>query len=183
MRFNDQELSLMKGLFAGNDDLLYVIRKVMLQFELTQAEREMLASTINEVNYALLHKVFLPTLDGDAPLFQMTDMVLGLNQDIKQLDADMAWPQFKAKEIEIEYIAQQLRSFVSPNQKPKIVLSDLADLSLPKTSREQLLINVMSRNYILSFIDSNIAQMKFLAGLKDETVEDTKARLEKNSNK
>lgn len=183
MRFSDVELALIKGLFAGNEDLLFAIRKVMLQFELTESEQEMLRATINEVNYALLHKIFLPTLDGDAPFFQMTDMILGITQDIKALDPEMAWPHIKAKELEIAYIDQQLKVLQNPKASQKIKLADLANLEATKTQREQVYINITARNYLLSFVDSNIAQVKFLAGLKDESVEDTKARLEKNSSK
>lgn len=182
MRFSDVELGQIKGLFAENDDLLFALRKAMLQFELTEADKEKLAPLVGDVNYALLYKTFLPYIDPEAPLFQMTDMVLGLNQDIAKIDPETAWPYIKAKEIEIAYISQQLKNLHTPS-KPAIILTELADLNGGKKDKEQIFINVTARNYILSFIDSNIAQLKFLAGLKSESVEEAKARLEKNSTK
>lgn len=181
MRFTDAELSLVKGLFAGNDDLLSIIRKVMLQFELSEQEEVTLRGAINEKTFPLIKKFFLPDLDPDAPLFQLADMVIGL--DIKELSPDGAWPYIKAKELEMDYIDQQLKVLKGEEVDVKIKLKDLADLRVNKPSREAKYIEVTARNFLLSFVDSNIQQIKFLAGLKEETVEETKARLEKNSNK
>lgn len=181
MRFSDVELAQLKSMFADNEELLFIIRKIMLQVGLTDDEAKIAKEMITDANLPLLYKVFLPTIDADAPFFQMTDLVLGLNQDIAKSDPVTSFPLIKAKELELEYIAQQLRVLSGEKVKPKIILSELADLS--GKNPEKLFINVTARNYLLSYVDSNVAQMKFLAGMKQETVEETKARLARNSNK
>jgi hypothetical protein len=59
----------------------------------------------------------------------------------------------------------------------------MASLKVNKTNKEKIWANIMARNFLLSFTDTHIQQIMFLAGLKEETVEETKARLMKDSNK
>jgi hypothetical protein len=181
MRFTNAELSLMKGIFAGNDELLYAVRKSMLQLELNLGESTVLGGLTEEA-HKLLKKVFLPDLDGDSPLFQMTDMILGLGADIKSLSPDGAWSFIKAKELEIDYLAQQLE-ILRGRGESKISLEEMGDLSGAKTTRESTYIKLIARNFLLSFIDSNCQQIKVLAGLKEESVEETLKKLAQNSNK
>lgn len=182
MRFNDLELSLMKTIFADNDDLLYAVRKVLLQFELSEKEKSLLARSLTPSTLKLLRKIFLPTLDPDSPLFQLTSPYIGLATELKQ-GPELAWPYIRAKDLEMEYLEQQLsvlENFKAP-QKPKIILKNLTN---PKEyTTEDRWVNLEAWNHLLSYIDSNLQQIKFLAGMKAETVEQTKARLAKNSNK
>lgn len=179
MRFNSAELAMIKGLFANNDELIYAIRKTMLQMELSVVEKAAVAGLTAEA-HQLIAKTFMPELDGDSPIAQLADLRIGL--DIKGLSPDGAWPFIKAKELEIEYINQQLE-ILQGRGEVKIKLSDLSDLSGPKTLREQKYINLTAWNFLISFVDGIVNQLKILAGTKEETVEETMQRLAKNSNK
>lgn len=183
MRFTDPELSVIKGLFSDNEDLLYTVRKVMLQFELTPDEQKNVDGMMNETVIALLYKTFLPSIDADAPMFQMTDMLLGLGADIKTLSPEGAWPFIKAKELEMKYLSQQLRVLTGASKIQKISLEKMGDISGTEKDGEKMYVNVVARNYLLSYIDSNCQQLKMLAGLKHETVEQTKIRLQQDSAK
>lgn len=182
MRYNDAELALFKALFAGDDRLLFIIRKVMFQSDITEEERETLRSSMTEPVMALMYKTFMPTLDPTAPFFQVIDLVIGLRDEMKTNGPDDAWPHIKAKELEINYILQQLKALTAV-EKPDIVFKDLSDLSGAKPQREAVFIRITARNYLVSFIDSMCNQMQFLAGLKEETVEETKDRLARDSAK
>jgi hypothetical protein len=182
LRFNTAELALTKALFADNEELLFAVRKVMLQMPLMVGEQAVVNGLTDEA-FELMKKYFLPELDGDSPIFQMADLTLGLGADIKGLSPDGAWPFIKAKELEIDFVAQQLEVLRGREPKTNVSLKELADLSGAKTTREQKYINLLAWNFLLSFVDSNINQMKVLAGLKTESVEQTIERLAKNSNK
>lgn len=180
-RFTDTEMSLLKGLFSDNLELLYIIRKVMLQFDLTPTENKTLRDAWNPQVKSILQEVFLPEIDPDVPLFQLTSMVIGLGSDIKGLSPEGALPMIKAKDIEIKYVAQQLEVLDGSTQKPKILLSDLSKTD--GDDEDESFINLTAWNFLLSFIDTHIQEMKFLAGQKKETVEETKARLGRDSSK
>lgn len=177
MRFTTPELSLIKALFAGNDELLYAVRKCLLGFVLTDKETELVKSLSKEA-LAVIRKAFLPKLDPASPMFQLTDMVMGLNVDMKGQTEEFSLPMIAAKAVEIQYMEEALDILEGKDIKHEYNLEDLANLQ-----DENAFVNITARNYLLSYIDSNCKQLEFLAGTKEETVEETIARLQKNSNK
>lgn len=185
MRYSEDELSLIKALFADSNELAYIIRKVLLQFTLTGAEKESLALVMTGPAVRLMRKVFTPIIDPDAPLFQLTHMALALGSDMKGLSPDGAWPLIAAKQIEMEYIGQQVSVMLGEDVEELINFSELVNTKYSATEKgkEQAYINLTAWNFLLSFIDSHISALKTLAGKKTETVEETQRRLLKDSNK
>lgn len=178
MRFTDGELSLIKGLFADNEALLYALRKSLLGFVLDSNESALIKGLSKEA-FALIRKAFLPQIDPASPFFQMTDMAMGLNIDLKEKTEVDSLPFIIAKAIEIQYMEEALGKLEGTYTEPFTYnLSDLARLT-----DENVFVNITARNYLLSYIDSNCKQLEFLAGTKEETVEQTVARLQKNSAK
>lgn len=177
MRFTDGELSLIKALFADNEALLYAIRKSMLGFVLDENETTLIRGLSKEA-LVLIRKTFLPSIDPAAPFFQMTDMAMGLNVEIKGLKEEDAMPFLEAKSIEMQYIDEALKKIEGHDIKFTYNLADLSQLM-----DINAFVNITARNYLLSYIDSNCKQLEFLAGTKDESVEETVARLQKNSAK
>lgn len=56
-------------------------------------------------------------------------------------------------------------------------------LPLDGQTPEQALINIKSRNLVIQHIEQQLLQLRSLAGRKDESVEQTRNRLGKNSTK
>lgn len=56
-------------------------------------------------------------------------------------------------------------------------------LNVDNMSPEDALINLKARNTVIGHVEQCLLQIKLLSGMKDETVEQTKERLKKNSNK
>lgn len=104
MRITDAELSLLKDLFAGNDALLKVLRKI-----------------------------FYPEVTAESPIGQNIDLWM--------------------------------------------------TLSIDGQTAEEAMINIKARNALINHVEQCLLQMKILAGLQTESVEETKERLKKNSNK
>ena len=181
IRFTDSDLTLMKALFAGNDELFYAIRTVMFQLPLTERQVDILKESMNDEVSALLHKVFIAGLDPDSPLFQMTHLALSLGAEIKGLSPEGAWPFIKAKKIEGDFMLQQLDALKNPGKKPKIVLEDLIKLDYPESKMEEAFVNITAWNFLLNFIDSQLQQTKYLAGRTEETIEQTKERMKRDS--
>jgi hypothetical protein len=172
----------MKNTFAENEDLLFIIRKFLLQFDLSNEEAKILKGSLTENLYNLLYKTFLPSIDPDAPIFQLTDMVMGLNIEMKSKGIDEMIPQIEAKQLEIEYLEQQFDELKTEKRKKnRIDLQLMASIKGKKP--EEAYRDITARNYLLSYIDSNIQQIKFLAGKKEETIEETVNRLKKDSSK
>lgn len=180
MRFTDVELGLMKALFAENDDLMFAVRNFFVQIN-TKEEETLLKKAWTKEVAALLRKSFLPHLDGEAPLFQLSDMHVAHALEMKQGNGiDAMWPLIRAKEIVIKYLGQRLDKLDGEKVKDEIVLSKLiSDLDLATVDREDAYVNIYARNYALSYVESRVQEMKVLAGTKLETPQETRERLAK----
>ncbi len=188
--FSDGELSLLKKVFSDNEDLIYAIRKVFLQFELTEVEGEMLKAQLTPEVYDIVEKRFGMKMSPDVPLFMLADQYQSLNQALGNKDVEGMAPLFDAKEIEIEYLEQQFQVLkdltwsvvVDRGAKwPKIILEDLKTLKGKDAYKRY--VDTTARNYILSYVDSCLNMIKVLAGQKTESVELTKKKLLKDSSK
>lgn len=183
MRFDNAELSLMKNTFADNEDLLFAIRKILIQCPTSLEEQHMVKTLVSESVYQLLRKMILPEIDGDAPLLQLADLKIGLNVEMSKYQPEQLGPIFEAKELEIDYLEQQMEILrdITSAKEPIILLKDLANTK--GKDWEEAFMHITARNYILSYVDSCMQQLKFLSGKKEETVEETMKRLQKDSSR
>lgn len=172
-RFTDNELRLMKNTFAENFNILKVLRKVMLQMELTEVEKTTAKKNFNSKNEEmvnLMHKVFLPTLDGEAPINQMVDLWLTL--DVNNKTPEAASQQIEARGFVIKFLSQQLKVLEGKDEET---------LRLDELMNNQT--NLMARNTIIIHVEQQLNQLRLLSGTKEETPEETVKRLSKDSSK
>lgn len=171
MRYSEKELGLIKSLFAENEDALIALRKKMLGVELSEVEKNL--TTYNKDAQAVLSKTFNPQIDPEAPIHQVID--LWMTVDIKDKDVDQARINMRARQVVLAYLENKLAG------KKGITLDSL--IYSDKNDDEQNLVNMTARNTILGHIEQQLQQLNFLAGQKDETVEELLERLDKDSNK
>ena len=184
--FNTDELSLIKNTFAEKEPLLYLIRKVLLQFPLTSSEVVHLQTAINDDVISVLRKRILPELTPDYPLGQIPSMMTTLTDQLRMKDVNDMDLQFQAKLIEEQYIKQQfkaLEALVAGEKlpKPSIVLADLGKME-DKTA-EQNFVDMTAYLFLLGYIDPMLIFIRSIAGDKEETVEQQKDRMTRNSSK
>jgi hypothetical protein len=181
--FSDGELQLIKSVFADNDELIYAIRNVMLQFEVTKEQKEMIRAQVTPEVAKILEKKLLPFVDGTAPLTQLADLRQTLTNDLRVKTVEEMEPLFKAKQLEIEYLEQQF-NLVKYHDATLVIGIRLARLAeLHGKTPEQLFIDTTARNFILGFVDPMLRDFKVLAGTKGESLEKQKERLSRESNK
>lgn len=179
MRYTDAELSLIKASFAENDELLRTIRKVFLQMDLTMSDVALLGTLSGKKELlAVIRKAFLPTLDENAPFHQMVDLWMTLG--ISDKTPETAYPHILAREKLIDYLDQQLK-VLEGDRKETIKFKKLH--LLDKKSPIEAFADLVVRNTIIGHTEMQCQQFSLLAGMKDESVEDTKKRLMKDSNK
>lgn len=179
MRFSDADLSLVKNTFAENPDLLKALRKVFLQIPLDALDKQTLTGNIlgKPTVMKLIRKCYLPEIDADAPIHQVID--LWMTVDIKDKDPDQAWHHLVARDLLIKYLEQQLHVLDTLDENSaKIRFADLTTLGV---STEKAFVNLIVRNQIVTHNEQQLAQLTVLAGMKNETVEQTKERLKRDS--
>lgn len=184
--FNSDELSLIKNTFAENDTLLYTIRKVFLQFELTDVEVGLLKQAVTPEVLHVLRKRILPDLSPDYPLGQIPSLMTTLTQQIQVKDASEMQLQFEAKSLEEAYLRQRfevLEGLVNDT------VSDIEEIDLKELGKlegkgpEQQYTDMTAYLFILGYVDPMLILIKAIAGDKNETIEQQKDRMTRDSNK
>lgn len=184
MRFNDGELSMIKNTFAENEALLLAIRKVFLQFELSQTDKDILRVFKGKKGlFDLVSKTFKPELESGAPIHQLID--LWMTVDFKEKTLEEIEIQLDSRQILIDLLEQQLKGLseivAGKEPKYKLLLSDLAKRG--GKSAKEFYARLTARNMLITHVEMQLSQLDILAGVKDESVEQTKEKLFKNSSK
>lgn len=183
LMFNKDELRLIKSVFGDNDELLYAIRKVLLQFPLTDKEKEALRTQLTPEVYAVVKKRIFPDLDPDAPFGQLGDFFQTLSQDLNSKGVEEMRERFAAKDLQIQYLDQQF-SVLKDIDAPIAELLRLDDMKRLKGKDDiSRYVDTISRNFLLGYVDGLLNMLKVLAGTKEETVEEQQERITRNSNK
>lgn len=178
--FTEGELSLIKNTFAENDELLYAIRNVLLQFPLSDGQKAILSAQLNENIINVLRKRLLPELTGAFPLGQLPSLLTTLTEDLKVLGVDEMTPKFASKQLQLNYLKNQFKE-LETGKKGDISLAALSDLG--GKSPEQQYINVNAYLFLLGYIDPMLGMIQNIAGQKEETPEQQKKRLTRDSTK
>lgn len=178
MRYSDDELAVIKSTFAENEALVLAIRKALMGQDMTKEEKSHVDTVFSSDEVAaVIEKTIAPRLDPDAPMFQQADLYIGMQLDFSSPERVAA--ELEVRKILADYMYDMMEVVKNPIAKRK---SDVTVESLtPSESTAQAGINLMARNSIISHIDFQLNQLLILAGQRDETVEATKKRLQKDS--
>lgn len=184
LMFNKDELALFKSVFAENESLLYLIRKVLLQFPMTPEDTIALKKQITPEVLKLVKKRMIQEIGDDYPLTQIGDLYQTLTGDLAKNTVEEMAPLFEAKELEIDYLEQQFKVLGDLDKKDElqsILLDDMKNLK-GKTPVEKY-VETTARNFILGFVDPRLVLIKDLAGKKSESPEEVEKRLQRDSSK
>lgn len=180
MRFDDGELIAIKNVFADNEELAKVVRRVFLQSEMSVEDYTIITKTFKTDELkALITKFFKPEIIGDEHFHQIVDLWLTI--DTKEKPPEQVIPTIKARGILIKYITQQIERLFNLTSTETISLKEL--INFEGKDDYDMFINLLARNTIVQHVEQMLSQIVLLAGQKSETVEQTKARLQKNSTK
>jgi len=181
MMFSDTEISLIKAVFADNDDLIYAIRGVLLQFELSKEEKKSVKDSMTPEVWAVVKKRIHPEVSNEVPLTQVGDIYQTLTVQLNSNGVDDMYPLFLAKILESTYLTQRLEVLRGNEVEDELMIDDWKNLD-GKTALN-MYIQTTARNFILGYVDSMLMHLKNMAGQKTETLEQAKKRLERNSTK
>jgi len=180
MRYDDKELSLIKATFADNEPMLFTLRKVFLQADLSTEEIKQLEGISKSPQaLELLRKAYSPGLEMDAPFSQMID--LWMTVDTKDLDPTQAVLALKVRAELDTLLEAGLLRLANPKAKGTRNIVDYKPNF--EANEEDQYVTYVSRNSLITHTEQRLQELSFLAGKKSETVEETIARLHKDSNK
>ena len=176
-RFTNEEMSLIEATFKDQTNLLILLRRFLLQDELTKDELDYLKRSMTPEVLKIVKKTINPTLDKGAVLNGTVDLFSNL--DLAQVFLDHAVLQIKARKLVHDYLTQQFEALEGKKVKKEIIFDKLLD----GKDKEETYINLVARNFLLGFIDTQgLRQLEFLA-LSNETPEQAKERIKAQSTK
>lgn len=185
-RFTNEELQIIKQIFADSEDdkMLKILRKIFLQLPMDAAEMAIVQTTFRKQTetMAAIRKMFLPDLDGNAPILQCGNAWSFFSPRIEDLDLDRAELQIKSRRNVIEYLRQQL-DFLETGKDQHIILTDFIDFNRKSDDPDSTYFGLITHNFIINYVEQRLNEIKILAGRKDETPEETIERLKRDSNK
>lgn len=174
-RFTDSELALIKSIFADNEPILMALRKFLYGGTLNETE-SVWVKGLSPEGIAVIKKIVLPQLELDSPLFGAVDLWANINT--KEQSLQKSYEEMLARKIVEDYLEKQIE-LLSGKKVKNINLFSLHKME--DKNPEDAVIDLAARNTIISHIDIQLYQAKVLAGHKEESVEETQQRLQKNS--
>lgn len=185
-RFTNEELQIIKQIFAEseNDKMLKILRKAFLQLPIDAAEMAIIEVTFRKQpeTIATIRKMFLPELDGNAPILQCGNAWSFFSPRIEDFDLGRAELQIKARKNVIDYLEQQI-DFLGEGKNQNVLFTDFIDYGRKRDDPDTTYIGLIAHNFIINYVEQRLNDIKILAGRKDETPEETIQRLQQNSNK
>lgn len=179
-RYSSDQIATIRSVFLGNDELLSVLRRVFLQGELSEDNVTLLKKVFsnNEV-FNVVKKCYLPELEFDAAIGQPIDLWMV----VEVRDKDMATQAMNimVQDRMIQLIQVGLERLVNPNMAiPAELAINSFKISTSQPSEDSM-VELFARNKLIAYNEVQLTQLKTLAEMKDETPEEMKARLRKNS--
>lgn len=178
-RYDESELELIRNTFAENLPLLKIIRKLMIQLPFSEAEEVSLRNAVTPEVAKIIRKSVLPTINGDEPLSQMTDIWSTVTVSDKL--PDVAFLHLKARELVYNYLDQQLNILSGLSKTEEISFKNF--VALDGKDEENAYIDIVARNNILANVEHQILELHILSRMDKETKEDMLKRNETDSSK
>ncbi len=180
LRYSDSELKLLNDTFSENQDLLILLRKFLLQGDLSESEREnmKLFGTANIL--PIIRKTYLPEIDLTAPLSQLIDFWLLV--DTKSRNIDDLEVELAARQTLIDYLNQRFKVLINGSEDNRDIKLSALIYSKDKKIKNAYM-DLAARNMIIKNVEDNTIQLWVLSGQKQESLADIQKRLFRNSSK
>lgn len=178
-RVSLDEIALIKQFIETREDAVLILRDHFLQLELSEEEKNFLKS-MNKEFLPVLEKIMYPSIVRDVPLTQQASTYSRLFK-LEQINPDVGMLHIEANDILTQYLKQQL---VLLNEEKEISIF-LKDLSRPLgvDQKEMRVVNMIAFNLIIPIIEGRLQDLINLVRPPEETPEQRKERIAKNSTK
>lgn len=183
-RFEQEELLLLKSTFEDRDDLLFAIRKVFLQMDISEQEDVMLRGILKDNVKKLLKKIIIPDLDGNAPITQIASLWLHYMPKLQAMDNEKAYIYLDAMEIVEKYLVQQTKVLFGEDVKINIKHKDLEYMdAIADEGRRTKYVNRIAWHDIITAVEARLMDIPILIGQVEKTAEEIEKIRKQNSSK
>lgn len=180
LMYSNKDIDLIKSVFAENDELLVMLRKLFFGAKLTAGEKKIIVSTFEnpEVVEVLRRKVY-GTNNFETPIGQLSDFWLGVESQIFGASRDTIYQAIKSKELVLSMFVKGFDLLKNPDgERVHVNVPVSVDLNA-----DPLGVEMIARSLYMKAIESALHAVKTIAGMKSETAEQAVKRLQADSMK
>ena len=171
---NKEDIAIIRTMFKDNDALVYAVRKFLLQFQMTDLEKQMV-NNLKPEEVIILRKEILPDME-EGPLGSNNDNWSG----IEYTHPDMIYPGLLVREKSIDYLFKQLNSIGKGSSDGAIKLRQFAIRPSGTTSLDAF-VNHAARQGIKNQVDRNLMSLFLVANQESKTVKEMIEQRKKDS--
>lgn len=172
-----REIDIIQATFRGNESLLKSIRALFLGLKISAGEKNIIKTTFaNKELLKIFRDKFNPTLDRDAPIGQITDPYLGMEEMIFGAHPDKIAQAVGYKERALKKMGYALSLLEEPNQKGIVLDSN-------SSKDDPLQIALLTRVQYIKHIDKQLVFIWTIAEKDMLSDDEIQKRLEANSSK
>lgn len=178
LMYNLREIDLIKSLFAENDALLIMMRKLFFGVELSVEEKRIIFSTFQDqdaVNVVRrkMHGVndFARSEVGTLP-----DFWLGTEKQISGQPIDTIRQVMESKLLIKDMFEKGIALLTNPD-------GEKVNVEYVHDQEDYLGVKLIARNLYMMAVETTLHNLKIIAGIKEESAEDAEKRLKQDSAK
>lgn len=177
---NETEITLLKAAFSDNEDILKSIRALLLGFEISKGDANVIKSIFNDSNMVTAFQKKLYTiLAADSMLGQGGDYWFGTDTEIIGRDPETIKQIVQSKLT----VLTMLREGISLLQDPSGIQPAISADYVPDFQNDPFQIALLARNKYINAVNTTVMMVKVIAGKKDESASETMTRLKTDSAK
>lgn len=178
LMYSNKDIDLIKSAFAENDELLISIRKLFFGVDISEDEKETIKSTFSNPELVdVFRKKVYGVNNFDTPVGQLSDFWLGAETQIFGATRDTVFQVIESKKQVLQMFEKVFNLLNNPDGERVSV-----DFT-PSSLVDDLGVNLIARNLYMKAIETSLLSLKALAGAKNESVEETVKRLQRDSSK
>lgn len=178
LMYSDKDIDLIKSVFAENDALLVMLRKLFFGYDLTADEKKVVLSNFsNPVTIEVLRRKVYSVDNMETPVGQLSDFWLGVETQTFGASRDTIYQALISKELVLEMFTKGFNLLTDPDGEKVDVKVKIS------LETDPLGVKIIARNLYMKAIETALHAVKVIAGMKTESVEDAVKRLKSDSAK
>lgn len=174
----ERDIEVIKKNFADNEYLLKATRALLLGMEVSKADKKLISDVFSDnlLKEAVRRKIYSPSLSNEAPIGQIADFWVGLEQQLFGVSKEIIFQTMSVKEKVFSMLNHAFDLLSNPEL-------DKPNVEVKLNPLDEYQIELIARNLYVKAVDTGLMYIKMIAGKKEESVQDAKKRLMQNSNK
>jgi hypothetical protein len=176
----EKDNELLQATFKGNESLLKLLRSLFFGWSVSDADKKLIKDTFKseDLREAVRRRIYSKFGD-DAPLGSISDFWIQIPEEKLVGASDVAIRQLLvSRGVVLGMLEIAMGQLENPDGQKNVLEFEKVSGDLISDS-----IQLIARNKYLNAIESGLNMIKTVAEMKQETLEDLKKRLAKNSQK